>query len=1270
MTKNNIKFKKRYRFLYNIILLCLVLITLYVALGQLFITKVRNYKETLTVKLSELIGAPVSIESLEGSWSIFSPNIIVKNIFIGTPERNLQAEKLVIELNLPKSVLNLDVKVTNIWAERLKLQVIQYPDGGWAPGGIPRQEDPVTIPMILTELQRFAKISLYDSQITVFPLGEDPHTFHNISATLTQLVTNHSLLEGTVHLDEKKQKPLSLSLDAYIIPEKWEQLDATLYAQITPIDWASWWPKAINLPWKFKQLELGGSVWTTLKNGQVTDLTFVSQGNNLQVQYEKNPVISLQDLSLKAWFKKTSTETQLQLNDLSVTIGEKTFKDFAGFVKHITVDNQSHWRVAANSLDITNTISVATNFMPLPKSINDGINTVQPSGTIHNLNIDYAPYKPLLERVHFEADLQDIAFSPYDQTAGASHITGHIKGGIKQGYLDLDSKDFSLFIAKLYNHPWQYHSAKGKLQWSYDKDTISLSSSLIKLSAEEGDITGDVMIRLFPNDSIRNYMDLRVNLTNGDASYAPKYIPTKDKDIDPDLIKWLQTAIKAGHINNGTFQYFGSIDKDTPPTDHSMLLYFDVKDATIKYDPQWPLVTQLSGEVFVEPSGVQIYGKQGLISQTRLADVNISIPDTTKPAIPHLYLTGKLESNVQDTLSILQNAPPKIATNFKHWQGNGALTGQLTLDIPLTKHQEPIVKIDFSTQNAELALPHPVPPLKQIKGKFHYDSLIGLSTPRVTSTVFGMPASGHITAIGKRGKPISRALVHGQINVHQLSNWLLQKKLPLPLSGNASYNLNLVIGPQNTLNVTSTMKGVTLDLPAPFYKAANTTQELSFNLEFADNKQTKMQLHYGLVNAIATLWPDKISTLKGEVRINAGKASITKKEGLRVFGEVNTLDLEQWQRIIKPFLTTTNYSGNTGSLNFIRDINLRFGKVTGFGVTPQQMAIYIQPVGSTAWRMDAYSKDISGRITIPLIKNLPYYVSLKYLKLPKSLLTNTSKNTLPLKNFNLENIPPIDLLITQLYLGDDLIGHVRLNSKAQGKRLQISNISTDLKGLRIKGSLDWHIGLKTSFNGNIFGKDLATVMKNWKLDPTVTSHKFNIALSGYWPGTPMDLKAETLTGQLETTLTNGRLLTVDSSKTNALRVFGILNLDAINRRLRMDFSDLVSSGLTYDEIKADFTINNGVYYTDKPMTFSGPSLNISATGNINMKTEQIDAILKVGVPLGSSLSFAALAILPPLGGAMLIVDHFMGDKLMKLIAISYTVKGNWNDPSITLGKKG
>ena len=88
-------------------------------------------------------------------------------------------------------------------------------------------------------------------------------------------------------------------------------------------------------------------------------------------------------------------------------------------------------------------------------------------------------------------------------------------------------------------------------------------------------------------------------------------------------------------------------------------------------------------------------------------------------------------------------------------------------------------------------------------------------------------------------------------------------------------------------------------------------------------------------------------------------------------------------------------------------------------------------------------------------------------------------------------------------------------------------------------------------------------------------------------------------GELQFTAKQGRILDVGKSG-NILRVFGILNLQSLGRRLRLDFTDLVESGVAFDEMKASYTIKKGIAYTSSPFVMTGPSANMVMQGELRL----------------------------------------------------------------------
>lgn len=1249
----------------SILLLLLVLIALYVSIARQLIVWVGDYKIQLATTLSETLQTPVVIGELEGSWGIFSPIIEAANIQIGDDKQNLQIDKLTIKVDVPQSILNRQLRVAAIYGDNVKLQIRENQPAFWSVGGIPRQKDPITPEIVLAQLQRFKKISVTNGTISIHSYNQPAHTFTHVNATLTHVTDEQMKLDGILYTEE--DLPFVLSINAFIDPKNWQQLRASVYADVPYINWQRWLPKEITLPWDIKQLTLGGEIWATLRGRQLRSLIFDTKHNQLTVQRNQDKTVQIKDIAMKGWFNLYKQQyIGIQLEDLSFKTDNTPFKNLDLLLTRNIVDNQITWQAQANSLKIQEFIPPIIALAPLPSRAEEILKTIQPKGVIKNLNVHWYPQKPLTEQIDFSAQVENVSFNPYKDTVGAGNISGQISGGIGSGKLVLDTQDFWLFIAKIYSKPWSYQQAKATLHWSFKDNKVSIFSPLMQLKGAEGDLTGDMMIRLFPTEGIKDYMDLRVNIANGDASYTSKYIPSK-ADIDPKLTQWLNTAIKTGNIETGFFQYQGSLDKNTPPTAHALLLYMKPNHAQINYQAPWPAITNLEGEVFVEPSGVRVLASKGTINNSQITDITVNIPLVAKPAIDHLYLNANIDSDVNDTLHILKSAPREVSHVFKDWQGSGKLQGKLTLDIPLVSYNKPIISTSFTVTNGQLNLQYPVPPLSHISGSFLYDSRTGLSSDKVIAYTLGHSLQGNIEAIGK-GDASSLLNLNGNIDLTTLANWYNKRPQTWPFKGKTPYQLQLKVADSNELNISSQFEGITFDLPAPFTKAAEQKQPFTYHMTFGDKQPTQLQLSYAhLIDAAISLNSQKQP--QGELLINQGKAVFSDKSGIQVRANLNAINLKDWKSFYDKYLTVhaSNSPDNVFNINLLRSLDLRIGQIYGFNIPPQQVALYLQPTGEQGWRLDLNSPSVAGRITAPQINNLPYYVNLKYLKVPKTTLSSLQKQDNSSETFTPSSIPNVDLFIHKLFLDNDLIGTINLQNTSTQQGLRFSNIAMNLKGLHVRGNLEWLFNQQTHFTGELFGKNIENILSNWGVNPTITAKSFKVIVDGSWPNNPNDFALEKFTGLLIPELNAGRLLTLDGSSTNILRVFGILNSDAITRRLRFDFSDLFKSGLSYDHFKGEFTAKQGIYQITKPFELSGPSMLMSMTGQLNMSNQQIDAVLRVGVPIGSNLSIATLAVAPPIGGAMLIVDHFLGNELMRLAAVTYNIKGDWSNPNITLG---
>ena len=171
-------------------------------------------------------------------------------------------------------------------------------------------------------------------------------------------------------------------------------------------------------------------------------------------------------------------------------------------------------------------------------------------------------------------------------------------------------------------------------------------------------------------------------------------------------------------------------------------------------------------------------------------------------------------------------------------------------------------------------------------------------------------------------------------------------------------------------------------------------------------------------------------------------------------------------------------------------------------------------------------------------------------------------------------------------------------------------------------------------------------------------------------GSPYDADVASLKGRVDLSLKKGALHLSDRRSSEALKLFGILNIESLARRITLDFSDLFSSGVSFDQLQASLAFNRGVITFDEPMIIEGPSSDFKLDGTIDLNHQQLDLSLVVTFPLTSNLPILSvlLGTAPQVAGMIYIADKLLGKQVAQLTSIRYQIRGSFADPKMTLDK--
>ena len=1242
-----------------------VLVALYVSLGRELVPLVAEYRADLESKAEQALGLPVHVGALEGRWSGLAPVLRVHDLQLGEGASALRLDDVKLVPDLWASLTSREVRLAHIQLAGLQLILREDEQGGWALEGLPKKDDaPLDPEAVLQQLRQLGRIDVFDSQVTLQPWQRDPLTLTYVSLGLQAGASRQALdLRATL----PDGQPLAINLRSRATAKAWRDAQVEAYLSLPQSDWARWLPPRVLGQWQAQALRAGGEFWVDWRKGQLEQAVVRLNAPQLRGAYAERKAVTLDNLAVSAWFQRREQGFDVVVDSLAASIGKDRWESHLQLRQRPGEDPAGEtWQVQADRLDLTPLTPLINALAPLPDKLMAVVDALKVTGAVRNVRLDIRPKAEGNERLQFAANLEKVGFDAYHGAPAAGNVSGSISGDLGHGELRLDTDAFMLHLYPIFAKPWHYQKANARLTYALDKEGFTLVAPYLKVLGEEGKIAGDFLIRLLFKEGSESYMDLRVGMTEGDGRYTAKYLP---EVLSPALDEWLRSAIVKGNVDQGYFQYQGSLNHGASPEARSISLFFKVHDAALDFQPGWPQVQHVDGDVLIEDSGVRIKASKGLLLDTQVSDVSVNIPHVEGEQHSHLYLDGNFDGKLGDGLKILKEAPIGTGEIFAGWEGEGPLKGKVKLDIPLAHGEKPKVLVDFATADARLKVAPPSLELNRLKGDFSFDIDKGLSGKNIALQAFGKPVTAQISAEGQPGQMQTRINASGQVSLQALTDWLKFKQ-NLPASGDIPYQLQINLGSRdNSLSVNSSLKGLAIDLPAPFGKAAADTRDSRFSMNLQGTERRFDAAYANLARFAYAAPGDKLDQGRGELLLGTGEAQVPAGQGLRVRGRLESLDLEPWQAQMARF--AGDDPGGNARQN-LQSVDLSIGQLKAFGMDLNQAVVRLAR-GGPAWDLRLDSKEVIGNARLPDAKAAAMTVRLQTLRLPAAdpAEAQAEEGPDPLASFDPRKVPALDLTIDKLYRGDDLYGNVALKLRPTARGVAAQDIDLDFKGLHIDGSGGWEgqTGATSSwYKGRLDGKNLADVLKAWGFAPTVTSRDFRLDVDGRWPGSPAWVGLKRFSGSMDAALRTGQFVEVEGGA-QALRVFGLLNFNSIGRRLRLDFSDLFDKGLAYDRVKGLLVASDGVYVTREPISVTGPSSNFELDGTLDMVRDRVNANLQVSLPVTNNLPLAALIVgAPAVGGALFLVDRLIGDRVSRFASVHYRVEGPWKEPRITFVK--
>jgi uncharacterized protein YhdP len=295
------------------------------------------------------------------------------------------------------------------------------------------------------------------------------------------------------------------------------------------------------------------------------------------------------------------------------------------------------------------------------------------------------------------------------------------------------------------------------------------------------------------------------------------------------------------------------------------------------------------------------------------------------------------------------------------------------------------------------------------------------------------------------------------------------------------------------------------------------------------------------------------------------------------------------------------------------------------------------------------------------------YVRLAYLNIPPSLVPDVER----LLTEQPSSIPGLDIVVNDLVLRGKKLGRLEIEAvnrigvkAAREWRLNKFNVTLPEASLTATGhwAAEGPVVRRTQFNFVLAIRDSGELLSRLGTPGAIRHGEGRLEGQVSWQGSPITLDYASMTGKMNLAVEKGQFL---KTEPGAARLLGVLNLQALPRRLTLDFSDLFSDGFAFDFVRGDVRIEQGIASTNNlQMKGVVAGALIEGSADLVRETQKLKVVVVPEINAGTASLYVA-TINPLIGLTTYLAQMVLSKPLVRAGTSEFFVDGTWTNPRVT-----
>ncbi len=1250
--------------------------------------QVENHRDNVAAALSRQLGQPVEIDALVAGWDGWNPKLIMTGFRVRDSARVAslpllelpQVEMIVAWTSMPF----LELRLKQLVIERPRLALRRDRAGMLHVGGI--EIDPADVegePALTDWILRQPQILVRNALIT---WNDDLRNAPQLVLDRVQLRLEHDF--GRHRFGLRGTPPPELAAPIDVRGEwrggsvrDWHQAEGRLYARLDYADVAAW-REWLPLP---KELASGKGalrLWFEFAGGVAREITGDVELEDVEARLADNlPKLQLAHLAGRIRWQDDDGRREFLARQLRFSTAAGTDLEPVSFrlvARDATPSTPATTLLEFDQLQLEPLRDLAAQ-LPLSESVRADLAGFAPRGTLSRGRVQWEGPNDAPTALSGQADFALVGVTAQRLLPGGTGFSGSIEFTPAGGTLKLQSRAATLDLPRVFALPIDLDRLDATATWER-KDGATLVR-LVSAEFANAHASGQASGLYRTTAKGPGAIDLVAQLANAQVTEVHRYLP---RWIDAGTQDWLRRGLAKGIAPEATLKLTGNL-AEFPFADGKTGKFQVIAKAsgvTLDYAEHWPKLTDIDAVVRFEGKGLFIDSRSARILGTQIGKTHAEIPDLDA-AIPRLGVVGEAVGPATEFLHFVEESPVAAwigdVTRRAEASGNGRLG--LRLDLALGNEADNKVAGDFTFVDAQLRL-QSVPPLSKVNGKLSFTES-EFDARDIELEVMGGPArvslgnaDGHLRVTGSGVASVAA----------------LRSEISMPLgdrlTGTLPWSVVIDAAPAGvTWTVDSSTAGMAIDLPPPIGKRNEDAVPLRVVRQpIADHPDSELlSVRYGgdlqvvgrRRQADAGVEWERVEVAVGP-KARSGVPASAERSGTWLKADLPVLDLDAWIAVLRrPSAAGTGTQAKSENLPAFSGFDLDIGQLEAFGGSWNGIRVAGRPAAADL-KLELAGRDVTGSAVWS-----PPGVGHPNGRLT-ARLSRLATGGGPDRPATVSELPPEDATTAgawpELDIAADLyvskgreLGRLELVALPRGAEWQIRQLRLVAEEGRLDAEGAWRGGSRrqqTKLDVLLDVRDAAGFLARFGFPNAVQGAPTKITGQLAWAGAPNGLDFPTLTGTFRVDVGPGRFTKVEPG---IGKLLGVLSLQALPRRITLDFRDIFSEGFTFDQINGTVRVDRGILTTDN-LKLLGPAAKVEITGDADLAQEtqrlhvRVQPTLSAGVSAGAALLFLANPIVGAVVGAgSLLAQKMLQDPIEQMFSYDYEVTGSWSDPVVAKG---